>query len=128
MMAALALVLSFVIILLVSKEPKKVIYGMIALTTVLVIGGMVLGIVTGLIPLIITMGIFLLIWTILLIVIFCCLKEQFDAAVVLLKVTGSFIKHKPSVLLAPIFVMVLSGAFFIFWLVTFIAIQVARPE
>ena len=60
-------------------------------------------------------------------VIFCCARQQFDAAIVLLKVTGSFIKHKPTVVLAPLFVLFIGSFYFIFWIGTLIAIQLSRP-
>ena len=59
---------------------------------------------------------------------FCCYKEQFDAAIVLLKVTGNFLREKPSVLLAPIFVMFISYFYFAFWLISFIGIQLDRKS
>jgi hypothetical protein len=60
---------------------------------------------------------------------FCCWKDQFQAAIVLLKVTGNFLKSKPTVLLAPLFTMFVSFFYFIFWVVSFVAIQLSRaPE
>jgi len=48
---------------------------------------------------------------------------------VLLKVTGTFLREKPAVILAPFLVMFISFFYFAFWLVSFIAIQLHRsPE
>jgi hypothetical protein len=46
----------------------------------------------------------------------------------LLKVTGSFITAKSTVLLAPVFVLFISLFYFAFWLASFLAIQFSRPE
>lgn len=71
-------------------------------------------------------GIFGLIWGILMAVMFCCWREQFEAAIVLLKVTGNFLKSKPAILLAPLFTMFISFFYFVFWLISFAAIQLNR--
>lgn len=58
----------------------------------------------------------------------CCYRDQFNAAIVLLKVSGTFFKSKPSVILAPLIVMFLSTIYIVFWLATFAGIQLDRPE
>lgn len=58
----------------------------------------------------------------------CCYRDQFQAAIVLLKVSGTFFKNKPSVILAPLIVMFLSTVYIVFWLATFAGIQLDRPE
>lgn len=127
-MSIFSLILSFVIILAISKIPKVVVYGMIALTSIFIVAGIVVGIMTGLIGLTIMCGIFGLFWIILMAIMCCCYKNQFDAAIVLLKVAGNFLKHKPSVLLAPIVIMIFSYFYLFFWLISFIGIQLNRPE
>lgn len=126
LMSVFALVLSLVIVIAISKVPKVIIYGLIVFTFLLIAAGIIGGLVMGVMELAIVCGIFGLIWGILVAVMFCCFKEQFDAAIVLLKVTGRFLKEKPSVLLAPLIVMFMSYFYFIFWLISFIAIQLDR--
>ena len=53
-------------------------------------------------------------------------KDQLEAAMVLLKVSGKFLRDKPTVLLAPFFVMFISFFYFAFWSVSFLAIQFSR--
>ncbi len=127
LMSIFALVLSLVIVIAISKIPKVMIYGIMVLTFFLIVGGIVGGLVTGLIELTIICSTFGLVWGITTAVMLCCFREQFDAAIVLLKVTGSFLKSKPAILLAPLFVMFMSFFYFTFWLISFIGIQLDRP-
>jgi hypothetical protein len=127
LMSLFGVILSLVIVIAISKAPKVMIYGVIVLTFLVIVGGIVGGLAAGVIELTIISAFFGLIWLILICLIFCCLKDQFDAAIVLLKVTGSFLREKPAVMLAPLFVMIISFFYFAFWLVSFIAIQLDRP-
>lgn len=97
------------------------------LTIVLLVIGIIVGIVLNFLPLIIIAAIFTFIWLIMFCIVYCCFKEQMETALVLLKVTSRFIRHKPTVLLTPLFVLLVSGVFFLFWGGSFIAIQADRP-
>lgn len=129
LMGIFSLILSIVLVIAISKIPKIVIYGTIAITFILIVVGIIAGLVTGVVALAIACAVFGLVWGILVAVMFCCWKDQFQAAIVLLKVTGNFLKSKPTVLLAPVFTMFVSSFYFIFWVVSFVAIQLSRaPE
>jgi hypothetical protein len=128
-MGIFSLILSIVLVIAISKIPKLVIYGTIAITFILIAVGIIGGVATGLHVLAIICAFFGLVWGILVAVMFCCWKDQFQSAIVLLKVTGNFLKSKPTVLLAPLFTMFVSFFYFIFWVISFIAIQLSRaPE
>ena len=126
LMGLFSLILSVVLVIAISKIPKVVIYGTIVVTFILIAVGFVGGFVIGEPAWSIICGIFGLIWTLLIVVMFCCWREQFEAAIVLLKVTGNFLKSKPSILLAPLFTMFISFFYFVFWLISFVAIQLNR--
>jgi hypothetical protein len=125
-MGLFSLILSVVLVIAISKIPKVVIYGTIVVTFILIVVGLVGGFAIGEPALSIICGIFGLIWTLLIVMMFCCWREQFEAAIVLLKVTGNFLKSKPTILLAPIFTMFISFFYFVFWLISFVAIQLNR--
>ena len=126
MMGLFSLILSVVLVIAISKIPKFVIYGTIIVTFILIVIGFIGGLVIGEPALSIVCGIFGLVWTLLVVIMFCCWRQQFEAAIVLLKVTGNFLKSKPSILLAPLFTMFISFFYFVFWLISFIAIQLNR--
>jgi len=71
-MGLLSLVLSVVLVIAISKIPQYVIYGTIILTFILIVAGIIAGIVLGALPLALVCGIFGIIWTILIAVMFCC--------------------------------------------------------
>lgn len=127
LMSVFALILCVLIVIAISKIPKVVIYGMLVMTFLLVVIGIIAGVVLGLMELVIICAIFGLIWGILVAVLLCCFRDQFEAAIVLLKVTGNFLKSKPTVLLAPLFVMFFTYFYFAFWFMSFIGIQLDRP-
>lgn len=127
LMAVFTLILCGVLIIAMSKIPKVIVYGMMVLTCLLIVGGIALGVVLSALPLVIVFGIFGFIWTLFAMIMCCCWRDQLEAAIILLKVTGTFLRNKPSVLLAPIFVMIFSFLFFAFWIVSFVFIQLSRP-
>lgn len=100
---------------------------MIALTALTIIGGIAAGILLKIPPLTIMFAIVGIIWIIFAIILFSCWKEQFDASIVLLNVTGKYLRDQPSVFYAPLLVMLFSLFFFAFWIVSFIYIQLHRP-
>ena len=100
---------------------------MMGLTFLIILAGIIGGLVLKTIELTIISAIFGLVWIIFMAIMFCCYRSQFEAAIVLLKVTGQFLRSKPSVLLAPLIVMFISFFYFAFWVVSFIGIQVNRP-
>jgi hypothetical protein len=122
-MGALGIVLSFLVIIGASKIPKCMIYSMIAITFVLLVIGIIVSIIFKVYTMAIIIAIVLAVW----LCIFCCLKKQLQVGIMLLKVTGSFITAKPTVLLAPVFVLFISFFYFAFWLLSLIAIQFSRP-
>jgi hypothetical protein len=126
LMALFSLILSVVLVIAISKVPKVVVYGTIILTFILIVVGFIAGLIIGEIALTIICGVFGFIWTILALVMFCCWRDQLEAAIVLLKVTGNFLKSKPSILLAPLFTMLISFFYFAFWLISFVGIQLSR--
>lgn len=103
------------------------VYTMMVLITIMIIAGIVLGIVFDIVVLTLMAGGFALFWAVVLVVMFCCCADTLNAAIVLLKVTGIFIREKPTVLLAPFFVIFAGFFYFVFWIGTFVAIQLDRP-
>lgn len=122
-MGGFTLVLSILLVIAISKIPKVIVYGTIGFSFVIIVLGILGGLLLGLSQMMIAFAIFGVLWVIMLVLISCCLKEQFNTAIALFKVTGQFLSKKPSVLLAPIITLLGWLGFFAFWLVSFIAIQ-----
>lgn len=76
LMGLFTLILCIVFVIALSKIPKVIVYGMLALTFLLLCGGIAVGILLGAIPLILMFGIFGFIWTIFTIVLFCCWRNH----------------------------------------------------
>jgi len=71
-MGALAIILSFLVIIGASKIPKCMIYSMIAITFILMILGIVVSIIYKVYVMAIIIAVVLAIW----LCIFCCLRKQ----------------------------------------------------
>ncbi len=65
------------------------------LTALIVIGGVIAGILLKILPLTIFFGIFGLIWVIFAVILFTCWKQQLDDSIVLLSITGNFLRTNP---------------------------------
>jgi hypothetical protein len=76
-MSILALVLTFAVVILISKAPKAMIFGMLGLTALLIVAGIVVGIVLDMIGLTVFCIIFGVFWAIMVSVMFCCLRDKF---------------------------------------------------
>lgn len=77
LMGILALVLSLAIVIAVSRKPKVVIYGMLILTSCLIVAGIIGGMLLDLLELTIISIMFGLLWGIFLAILLFCYRDQF---------------------------------------------------
>ena len=77
LMSVFSIVLSIVVVILISKAPKIVIYSMMGFTFLIILAGIIGGILLNIIELTIISAIFGLVWIIFMSVMFCCYRSQF---------------------------------------------------
>lgn len=100
------------------------VYSMLGISGVLLLAVIVIGIV-------VQQYLFSLMGLIFLGIMGCflwCYRDQIRIGIVLLKMTGDFLREKPSVFLAPIFVSMIGFPLFFFLIASLIAIQLNFPE
>jgi hypothetical protein len=119
-MIVLSVVLAVVFLCLIIKFPSCMFYSMLILGAILILALAILLFVVGSVA-----GgvIFLVILLIYLLVIWCS-RDKIKIGIVLLETAARFLSEKPTVFLAPLFVMLIVGIFELFWIASLVAISV----
>lgn len=123
-MLVLTVILGAVMVILIAKYPRCVIYTMgvlvIGLIVVIAILLFAAGSAIG--------GILVLAIAAIFITVFYCVRNSLDTGIALLKVSGQFLTEKPLTFLAPFFVGILVLIFLVFWVLSLVSIELNRPD
>lgn len=101
-MILLSIVISIVFLMLLVKFPKPMFYAMIIITFLILLAVVIVSFIAGAIVVGISAMIILLIYGCFLF----CVRDKIPEGIVLLRLASSFIAHKPSIFLAPFFMMI----------------------
>lgn len=112
-----SIALAMVFVFLLKKFPKCMVYSMIVLIYLVFITLIVLGIINSIWWMVITFAVTLLVMSCMLF----CFRDKIRTGILLLEVTTTFMTEKPSVVIAPLYPLVFSIIFFVFWIAAMIA-------
>lgn len=111
-LSMLSLVMCVVFVFLTKNYPKCMVYGVIAFVSSLFIAGAIAFFFAGLLYLSIMILITLAIYLGLM---FCCFKKHLKTAIVLVKVTGTFLTERPLVYIIPLVMSIFTMLFTMLW-------------
>lgn len=117
-MLVLSILIAIIFVLLLKKFPACMVYGMIALIFIVLIAVIILGFVVSNYWLSIICVVILLFLALFLF----CYREKLKLGILLLEVAADFITEKPTVYIAPLYPLIMSLLFCLFWVFSFIAI------
>lgn len=119
-----SIVLSLLFLILLIKFPKPMFYGMCILALLTFLAVTVACFIVQAYPMAIIMLLMILIYA----CVFYCARDKIPEGIILMKVANKFISQRPSIFLAPLFVMIFVILFEVFWLGGIIGVSLMKIE
>ena len=121
---SIALILSFIYIILVKLMPKIMVYTLIILSLVLLFGiGIIfvaIGLIEAAIPIFITFAIYA--------VVLYCLRKKIDLGIILIRIASQFLTDKFGLFIAPILKVITNVLFTFFWIFSLSCILIVASD